>query len=156
MSSAGIPYGWYVVVLAVAALATWGLTYPVRALAVRVGYVAQPDARKVHQQVTPEAGGVAMFLGLLVAVSFAAFVPALDRQFAGTSEPLGLVLGAAAIFVVGVIDDLRDMSAPAKMAGQVLAATILYFLGVTWFQFKVPLAGFVVLSPDVTPLLTAV
>ena len=156
MSSAGIPYGWYGVVLAVAALSTWGLTFPVRALAGRVGYVAQPDVRKVHQRVTPEAGGVAMFLGFLVAVCLAAMIPALDRQFAGTSEPLGLVLGAAAIFIVGVIDDLRDMSAPAKMAGQVLAASVLYFLGVTWFQFKVPLAGFVVLSPDVTPLLTAV
>ncbi|MDA8056703.1 MAG: MraY family glycosyltransferase, partial [Actinomycetota bacterium] len=76
--------------------------------------------------------------------------------FAGSSEPLGLVLGAAAVFIVGVIDDLRNMSAPAKMAGQVLAASILYFLGVTWFQFKIPLAGFVVLSTDVTPLLTAV
>ena len=47
------------------------------------------------------------------------------------------------------------MSAPAKVAGEVLAATILYFMGVTWFQFKVPLAGFVLLSPEWTPLLTA-
>jgi UDP-GlcNAc:undecaprenyl-phosphate GlcNAc-1-phosphate transferase len=59
------------------------------------------------------------------------------------------------IFVVGIIDDLRDMSAPAKVAGEVLAATILYFMGVTWFQFKVPLAGLVQLSPEWTPLLTA-
>ena len=57
--------------------------------------------------------------------------------------------------MVGLIDDFRDMSAPAKVAGQVLAATILYFMGVTWFQFKVPLAGLVQLSPEWTPLLTA-
>ena len=66
-----------------------------------------------------------------------------------------MVLAAGAIFVVGLIDDVRDMSAPAKMAGQVLAATILYFMGVTMFQFKVPLAGFVVLSPGIIPLITA-
>jgi len=48
-----------------------------------------------------------------------------------------------------LIDDIRDMSAPAKMAGEVLAASILYFLGVTMYQFKIPLAGFVVLSPSV-------
>lgn len=151
-----VPLNWYAVVFAVAAVASWLLTFPARRLATVVGYVAQPDARKVHQRVTPEAGGVAMFLALLVAVCFAAFVPSLRGLFAGSSEPLGLVLGAAAVFIVGVIDDLRNMSAPAKMAGQVLAASILYFLGVTWFQFKVPLAGFVVLSTDVTPLLTAV
>ncbi len=151
-----IPLNWYAVVFAVAVAASWLLTFPARRLATVVGYVAQPDARKVHQHVTPEAGGVAMFLALLVAVCFAAFVHPLNGLFAGSSEPLGLVLGAAAVFVVGVIDDLRNMSAPAKMAGQVLAASILYFLGVTWFQFKIPLAGFVVLSTDVTPLLTAV
>ncbi|MDA8274145.1 MAG: MraY family glycosyltransferase [Actinomycetota bacterium] len=151
-----IPLNWYAVVFAVAVVASWLLTFPARRLATVVGYVAQPDARKVHQRVTPEAGGVAMFLALLVAVCFAAFVHSLRGLFAGSSEPLGLVLGAAAVFVVGVIDDLRNMSAPAKMAGQVLAASILYFLGVTWFQFKIPLAGFVVLSTDVTPLLTAV
>ena len=43
------------------------------------------------------------------------------------------------------------MSAPAKMAGQVLAASILYFLGVTLYQFKVPLAGFVSLDARASP-----
>ncbi len=153
--SAAIPPYWYGILLAVAAVTTWVLTFPARRIAVNVGYVAQPDARKVHQEVTPQSGGVAMFLGLLVAIAVAASVPALSELFRGSSEPLGLLLGAAAIFVVGLIDDLRDMSAPAKVAGQVLAATILYFMGVTWYQFKVPLAGLIQLSPEWTPLLTA-
>ncbi len=117
--------------------------------------MAQPDERKIHQKVTPASGGVAMFLAMLVAWAVAASIPALGPLFRGSSEPLGLILGAAAIFVVGTIDDLRDMSAPAKVAGEVLAATILYFMGVTWFQFKVPLGGLVILSPEWTPLLTA-
>ena len=150
-----VPLNWYAVLLVVAAVSTWALTFPARRIAVQVGYVAQPDDRKVHQLVTPQAGGVAMFLGMLVTWAVAASVPALDQLFRGSSEPLGLLLGAAAIFVVGIIDDFRDMSAPAKVAGQVLAATILYFTGVTWFQFKVPLAGLVQLSPEWTPLLTA-
>jgi UDP-GlcNAc:undecaprenyl-phosphate GlcNAc-1-phosphate transferase len=153
--SSGVPLNWYAVLLVVAAASTWALTFPARRIAVRIGYVAQPDARKVHQRVTPQSGGVAMFLGVLVTWAVAASVPALAPLFRGSSEPLGLLLGAAAIFVVGLIDDFRDMSAPAKVAGQVLAATILYFMGVTWFQFKVPLAGLVQLSPEWTPLLTA-
>ena len=154
--NAGVPLNWYGVVLVVAALSSWVLTFPVRRIADRVGYVAQPDERKVHQRVTPQAGGVAMFVAFLLAMSVAASVPALSSLFQGSSQPLGLVVGAAAIFVVGVIDDLRDMSAPAKMAGQVLAAMILYFTGVTFIQFKVPLAGFVVPGADYTPLLTAI
>ena len=154
--TAGVPLNWYAAIFVVAAVSTWVLTFPVRRLAERIGYVAQPDERKVHQRVTPQAGGVAMFVALLLTVAVAASVPALSALFQGSSQPLGLVLGAAAIFVVGVIDDLRDMSAPAKMAGQVLAAMILYFLGVTFIQFKVPLAGFVVPGADYTPLLTAI
>jgi UDP-GlcNAc:undecaprenyl-phosphate GlcNAc-1-phosphate transferase len=151
----GAPLNWYAVILVVATASSWILTFPVRHVAYRIGYVAQPDERKVHQQVTAQAGGVAMFVATLVAVAVAASVPALSSLFQGSSQPLGLVLGAAAIFVVGVIDDLRDMSAPAKMAGQVFAAMVLYFLGVTFIQFKVPLAGFVVPGADYTPLLTA-
>jgi UDP-GlcNAc:undecaprenyl-phosphate GlcNAc-1-phosphate transferase len=155
VSAGVVPLNWYAVVLVVAAVSAWVLTFPARRIGRQIGYVAQPDERKVHQQVTPESGGVAMFVALLVAWAVAASIPALSSLFRGTSEPLGLVLGAAAIFVVGIIDDFRDMSAPAKVAGQVLAATILYFMGVTWFQFKVPLAGLVQLSPEWTPLLTA-
>ena len=153
--SAGVPLNWYAVLLVVAAISTWALTYPARRIAVQIGYVAQPDARKVHQRVTPQSGGVAMFLGMLVTWAVAASIPGMDQLFRGSSEPLGLILAAAAIFVVGLIDDFRDMSAPAKVAGQVLAATILYFMGVTWFQFKIPLTGLVQLSPEWTPLLTA-
>ncbi len=138
-----------------AALSSWVLTFPARHLALQIGYVAQPDERKIHRQVTPESGGAAIFVAMLVTWAVAATIPALDQLFHGSSEPLGLILGATAIFVVGIIDDFRDMSAPAKVAGQVLAACILSFLGVTWYQFKIPLAGVVQISPVWAPLLTS-
>ena len=51
--SAVVPLNWYGVLLAVAALSAWVLTFPVRRIAVQIGYVAQPDERKIHQKVTP-------------------------------------------------------------------------------------------------------
>lgn len=149
------PVGWYAVVLAVAALATAVTCLPAAWLARRIGYVALPDERRVHTRATPYGGGAAMFLGFLVAMMVAASVPQLRTVFRGSSEPLGVVLAAAAIFAVGLIDDAREMSAPAKMAGQVLAASILYFLGVTLYWFKVPLGGLVTLTPGITPLIMA-
>ncbi|HEY3941906.1 MAG TPA: undecaprenyl/decaprenyl-phosphate alpha-N-acetylglucosaminyl 1-phosphate transferase [Acidimicrobiales bacterium] len=152
--------GWYAVVLVVAAVATAALTWPARWLSSRVGYVALPGDRMVHDKATPYGGGAAMLVGFLVAMIVAALVPGLHVVFASSSEPLGVVLAGTAIFAVGLIDDVRDMSAPAKMAGQVLAASILYFLGVTMYQFKVPFGTvlhtqFIVLSPGLTPLITA-
>lgn len=149
------PVGWYAVVLVVAAAVTAALTPLARWFSVKTGYVSLPDPRMVHNRPTPSGGGSAMFLGFLVAMIVAAAVPALHPVFSGSSEPLGVVLAAAAIFAVGLIDDVRDMSAPAKVAGEVLAASILYFMGVTMYQFKIPLAGFIVLGPSVVPLITA-
>jgi UDP-GlcNAc:undecaprenyl-phosphate GlcNAc-1-phosphate transferase len=146
---------WYAVVLAAAALTTAATCLPAAWLSRRVGYVALPDERKVHTRATPYGGGAAMFLGFCVAMMVAAAIPALHQLFAGSSEPLGVALAAAAIFAVGLIDDARDMSAPAKIAGQVLAASILYFLGVTLYWFKVPLGGVVSLTPGITPLIMA-
>ena len=147
--------GWYGLVLVVAAGATAAFTVPARRLSLRVGYVAAPNERTMHETPIPYGGGAAMFLGLLVAVLAAAAIPALRPVFVDSPEMLGVVLAAGAIFAVGLIDDIRDMSAPAKLAGQILAASILYFLGVTMYQFKVPLAGFIVLTPGVIPLITA-
>ncbi len=152
--------GWYALVLVVAAATTAALTLPARALSARAGYVALPDERKVHGRATPYGGGAAMFMGFLAAMTVAAVVPGLHVVFRGSSEPLGVVLAAAAILAVGLIDDVREMSAPAKVAGQVLAASILYFLGVTMYYFKVPLGsllhvGLLTLSSGVTPLITA-
>ena len=49
-------------------------------------------------------------------------------------------MGATVIFAVGLADDVREMSPPAKLAGQVLAGTVLYFFGINMLFFHVPLA----------------
>jgi UDP-GlcNAc:undecaprenyl-phosphate GlcNAc-1-phosphate transferase len=149
--------GWYGLVLVIAAVATALLTGPARRIAYKVGYVCVPGTRSVHDKPIAYGGGAAMFMGFLIAVLAAAAMPAFRqaRVFEDSPEMLGVVLAAGAMFAVGLIDDIREMSAPAKMAGQVLAASILYFTGVTMWQFKIPLAGFFVLSPGIIPLITA-
>jgi UDP-GlcNAc:undecaprenyl-phosphate/decaprenyl-phosphate GlcNAc-1-phosphate transferase len=147
----------YLIVGLVAAFVTWLLTYPVRRLAVRYSIIVVPDERRVHERPTPTVGGAAMFGGLLVAMCVASQLHGFSQVFRGNSEPLGLVLGAAVIFAVGTFDDLRDMSPPAKMSGQVLAGTVLYFFGVTMLYFRLPLVGTtLVLSPDLAPVITVI
>jgi UDP-GlcNAc:undecaprenyl-phosphate GlcNAc-1-phosphate transferase len=147
--------GWYGLVLVIAAVATAALTVPAKRIALRVGYVAHPGERTVHTKPIPYGGGAAMFMGFMVAVLGAAAIPQLRQIFTDSPEMTGVVLAAGAMFAVGLIDDVRDMSAPAKMAGQVLAASILYFSGVTMYELKIPLAGFFVLTPGIVPLITA-
>ncbi|MGH9165504.1 MAG: glycosyltransferase family 4 protein [Acidimicrobiales bacterium] len=148
--------GGYGVVLAVAAICTWLFAFVVRRLAVRFGAVVLPGERRVHTSPMPTAGGAAMFGALLVAMFVASRLPQFRSVFYGSSEPLGVVLAAGVIVAVGLVDDVREVSATAKLAGQVLAASVLYLLGVTLFYFRVPFADIVSISPDLAPLLTVV
>jgi UDP-GlcNAc:undecaprenyl-phosphate GlcNAc-1-phosphate transferase len=147
--------GFYVIVLVVGALVTMVANAPARIISERVGYSAQPDERKVHEKLTPYGGGAAMLVGFCVALVVAAAIPELRTVITSSNEMIGVLLAAGVIFVVGLLDDFRDMSAPAKVAGQVLAASILYFSGCTMYQLKLPFAGFVVLGPSILPLITA-
>jgi UDP-GlcNAc:undecaprenyl-phosphate GlcNAc-1-phosphate transferase len=123
---------------------------------VRFSIIVLPDDRRVHERPTPTVGGAAMFVGLLAAMIVASQLPGLASLFRGSSDPLGLVLGASMIFAVGMVDDLRDMSAPAKLSGQILAGMVLYLFGINMLYFRTPFAGTVVLSTDLIPILTVI
>jgi UDP-GlcNAc:undecaprenyl-phosphate GlcNAc-1-phosphate transferase len=99
-----------------------------------------------------------MFLGLLAAMLVASQLDQFHEMFAGSSEPIGILLAAAVMVVVGAIDDVREVSPPAKVAGQVLSGSLLSLFGVTMLYFRVPFASYeyIVLSPDVASLLTVI
>ncbi len=148
--------GTYGLIALIGALVTLVANPPARRLSNKLGYSAQPDERKVHQIVTPYGGGAAMFVGFCVSLVAAYCFPLTRAIITSSHEMLGVLLATGVVFVVGVLDDFRDMSAPAKVAGQVLAATVLYFSGCTMYQLKLPFAGFIVLGPSVLPIITAV
>ena len=146
----------YLVVGAVAAGVTFLVTFAMRWLAPRVGAMAMPGPRSMHDRPIPYLGGAAMFVGFLVAIAVASRIPQFHEMFVDNSEAVGLLLAAAVMFVVFVIDDFRDVSPPAKIAGQVLGGSVLSLFGVTMLYFRVPFAGYeyVVLSADLAPLVT--
>ncbi len=146
----------YAVVFIIAASITFFGSFAVRRFTTKYKIMVIPDERMVHQKPTPTAGGVAMFVAFGIALFVASQLPQFRSVFKGSSEPMGVFVGAFIIFAVGLFDDLKDISAPTKLAGQVLAASVLYLFGVTMFYFRIPFAGLVILSPGVTPLLTAI
>jgi UDP-GlcNAc:undecaprenyl-phosphate GlcNAc-1-phosphate transferase len=93
----------------------------VRAGALWRGVVDQPSARKVHTVTTPLLGGLAVYFGFALTVLF---------NFSFSRELKGVALGATAVVVVGVLDDLLDLPAWLKLAGQIVAATIAMSWGV--------------------------
>src|SRR5207247_1106284 len=74
--------------------------------------------------------------------------------FKFSSELQGAALAALAIAAVGVVDDLRTLSVPAKVAGQVLAAGILILNGIELLFFWFPTQGDISLGSDLAVPLT--
>ncbi len=146
----------FVPVVVAAALVTLISTPFFRWLSFRVDAVVKPDERRVHTTPTALLGGAAIMLGFLAGMVVAWQRDDFAEVFAVSTVPLGVVLAALTVYAVGQIDDLREVSPPAKLAGTILAGTILSVSGVTILFFRIPFAGLVALSPDMSTLLTVV
>ncbi|MET0578365.1 MAG: MraY family glycosyltransferase, partial [Ilumatobacteraceae bacterium] len=146
--------GAYLIVGLAAGFATFLATPLVSWLARWRGWLYEPNERTVHTAPIPAVGGLAMYIGFLVALTVARLWDTFDPLFARNSEPQGVVLAATVIIAVGLYDDVKGLSAPAKVTGTVVAALVLVWFGVTMYYFRLPFLGVVVLSDDWVPLIT--
>ena len=144
----------YLFIGVIAAVVTFVSTPFVVKLATRMNWVVEPDERRVHKVSTPDVGGIAMFLGFIVALAIAWKMGRFSPVFDNNSEPLGVLLAAIVIFSTGLIDDIREISSPAKVTGTVIAGLVLVYFGATMFYFRVPFLDVFVLSNDWIPLIT--
>ena len=126
---------------ATAAAIAWLLVPLAEAIAWRIGAIDLPRERSIHLIPTPKLSGIAILIG--VCASGAIFLPWDD----GTRAILG---GAAAIALVGVLDDIFDLNPAVKLLGQAAAAIIPVATGVTIDVVTLPFVGGV--NPGTTEL----
>ncbi|MEK6250322.1 MAG: MraY family glycosyltransferase [Actinomycetota bacterium] len=116
----------------VAAAIAWLLVPFTERIARRIGAIDYPNERSLHDHPTPKLSGAAILIGVLV--SGALFLP-------GDGESRAILGGAAVIALVGVVDDVFDLSAPVKLIGQVGAALIPVLGGVRVDAVTLPFIG---------------
>lgn len=145
----------YVTVGVVAAGVTAALIPIASRLAWKLGAVVTPDDRGVHAEPVAAAGGSAMLGGTAAAVVTAKLtVSELDATLAETSQLVGVLSAAAAILAVGFVDDIRDISPTAKVAGMAVAGLILAAADVSIAVFRVPFHDLFFLSGGWSTLMT--
>ena len=83
--------------VSVAFLATLVATIPVRRLALYVGLVDKPGPRKVHLDPIPLLGGLAIYIGVILAVMLVHRGP--------IGQVVGILAGATMLALVGILDD---------------------------------------------------
>jgi UDP-GlcNAc:undecaprenyl-phosphate GlcNAc-1-phosphate transferase len=121
-------------ILGVAAFALTGLlTWPVRALAIRLGAMDKPNlARKTQTEPVPYLGGVAIALSISIITLGAVFVGA--ESFVGENNDqvkdlaLTVLLPALVLGAMGLFDDLRSLSPWPRLIVQTVVGTIVAFV----------------------------
>ena len=142
----------YVLALVISALVTFGLSVLIWKLSTKFRLYPAIRARDVHTQPTPRLGGIAMFLGILVAFAVASQVSWFHLVFVNPG-PVYAILGAALIIVlIGVADDIWDLDWMTKLAGQIIAAGLLAWQGVQFVSL--PIGGLTVGSAYTFLILT--
>jgi UDP-GlcNAc:undecaprenyl-phosphate/decaprenyl-phosphate GlcNAc-1-phosphate transferase len=105
----------------VAAAVALAVTPATARLARRLGVIHYPRDRDLHEAPTPSLGGLAILAAVLVAGLV--FLP-------GGGETRGILAGAAAITLIGALDDKYDLPPMVKFLGQGAAALIPVAAGV--------------------------
>ncbi|HLK56716.1 MAG TPA: MraY family glycosyltransferase [Chthonomonadaceae bacterium] len=125
-----------VVAALAAALITAFVTPGVRRWSEKNGLVDQPDARRVNKQPMPRAGGVAIYLGFVVAVLIAITVRHIHTRQIHVDQPtwtwqlVGVLVAATFMAIVGLVDDFKNLAAKWQALALVAAGVILAAFGV--------------------------
>jgi UDP-GlcNAc:undecaprenyl-phosphate/decaprenyl-phosphate GlcNAc-1-phosphate transferase len=117
--------------IAAAAIA-WLLVPYAERLAYRIGAIDPPKERGLHDRPMPRLSGLAIF----VAIEVTGWI-----WLPNDGETRSILLGAAAIAAVGVVDDVWELPALPKLIGQVAAATIPVAGGVRADHLTLPFVG---------------
>ena len=90
-------------------------------IAPKVGAMDVPrDKRRVHNKPMPRFGGIAIYAGVMVGL-------ALFAQ--GRPHVGAIMVGCTLIYILGAVDDIKGMKPIIKFAGQVVAATVVFAMG---------------------------
>ena len=137
----------FAIVFGVAFLVTYVTVPASKGIAKLVGAIDYPGNRRVNTNPVPRCGGISLYLGLLAG----AFTVFLGVRFFGWElqnlytladvDYIVLYLGVTAMFTVGLVDDITQLSAWVKFAGQVGAAIIVVLSGVSIGTVRMVITG---------------
>lgn len=149
----------YLLLALVAAAVTYLLVPLVRAFAIRIGAMPEVRDRDVHTTPTPRLGGLAMYGGLVAGLLLATKLDWVagtlsDTRLANGQTVLALITAGGLITVTGFLDDWWGMDPFIKLGGQIAAAGLLVFFGLSLPWIPLPGSGAISLDETLSTVIT--
>ncbi len=123
----------------------WFLTPLARRIGMRWGMMDEPGDRKIHREVIPRSGGLAIFTAFVGAIGLDVLLAAWLIEGAPDGDGLApyranlslvaprliaILSGLTLVFLIGVMDDRKGLGPKTKLAGQILSVAPLLWAGV--------------------------
>ncbi len=124
--------GWLAVLFTflLALTVTWRLIPTIRKFALEVGWADQPNARRLNQEPLPNAGGLAIYAGVIAALVLASLLRPIELQGV-LAQVLTILLGGSILVLVGFIDDQFGLPPSVRLWAQVTTALLLVGNGIS-------------------------
>lgn len=133
------------IALLVAGIVSSGFSYGAIKLAWRLNLLHHPGPGRFHTAPVVRFGGIAILPAALIAL----FLTSMEPQ-----SLLGIAICAIAIVSIGSIDDLFDIHAMAKLAGQLVVAIAAVLFGVQITVISNPFGGVIELNSLLGAIIT--
>lgn len=117
-------------------------------LSQKTGAIDLPSERRVHKKAMPRLGGVAIFIGIFIAVITAG----MGTKYLGWELPLSYEnsegvnyilagIGVLVIFITGIVDDIKCLTPKSKLFWQIVASVIVCISGLLLNRIMNPFTG---------------
>lgn len=116
----------YLLTFAVSVILCWFLTPVAMKVALRIGVMDRPGGHKGHDSPVPYLGGVAIVMAFAGSVTAAAVI---RPPHSGMDELVVVLAVAVGLAVVGLLDDLRDLSPAVRLVLEVVAGLAIWEVG---------------------------
>lgn len=116
--------------VAVTMIVSLTITPIVIAISKRLNLVDKPNFRKVHTKPISVMGGTVILFSFLIGIWIGHPIE---------TEIKPLIIGAIIMYVLGLVDDIYDLKPYIKLAGQIAAALVVAFYGVTIDFISLPM-----------------
>ncbi|MCG6533983.1 MAG: hypothetical protein L7F78_04695 [Syntrophales bacterium LBB04] len=121
----------YLIPFLLSALFSYLLTPLIRLLSVKIGAVDLPEERKVHQKPMPSAGGLAIFIALIICtlIMLSSGFASEYFRFLSSGKWIGVLIGGLMVIGLGLFDDIRKLHYATKALIQLIAGLLLVAVG---------------------------